>query len=381
MLTYVPALLSGMEFQIKKAKISDTYLWKKYDGGWFTDKSIFQHPHVLTSYYYSRKIKNYREALAIKPEITLWADSGGFSLATKGAKIDPLEVLRWQENNSDIAFTLDFPPIDVEGGNQTSSGSFNYISLSKLRGHAIKTAENNKIFAKERANNKLLIYNVIHGNRLAYMEEWWKYNGDFPFEGYATGSKPTGDALYQAFNIAFLHSKGVRQRIHLLGVSGIRVLPTLAYLSKYVDPISFDSTSYGRGALNRTYMLPGKLSSHISFGQDYDGSISELTCNCPICEKTNPNELASSGTWPGMLVALHNLYLIKEWVGELNNIIDSYDKFKANVEAMTGEKYEECMTAKAINFWECYLKNGLEEAYAKFFPSKSQNEFTRRVLF
>jgi tRNA-guanine family transglycosylase len=384
MLCYVPALLSGIEFQVKKGLYDKKYLWQGFDGSWFTDRAIYQHDHVLTSYYYSGKITDYRKTLGINETKTLWADSGGFSLATKGAKIDPRNVLRWQELNSNIAFTLDYPPVAVSGGNQTSSGSFNYISLKMLTEHAIKTARNNEIFAAERTNPNLLIYNVIHGNRLSYMEEWWKYNGHFSFEGYATGTKPTGDALYQAFNIAFLHSKGVRSRIHLLGVSGIRVLPALAYLSQYVECISFDSTSYGRGALNKTYFLPDKINEHISFGvKDYIlGSLKELPCNCPVCQKINsPDELAAEGTWSGMLCALHNLYLIKEWTAKLNESLGDQDKFTKLTINMTAEPFESSMTAKAIDFFNYYLKYGIEEACSRYFPNKANTEHTRKKIF
>jgi tRNA-guanine family transglycosylase len=385
MIVYVPALLSGMEFQVRKARTDSDYLWKGYDGGWFTDKSMYLHDHVLTSYYYSKKIKDYRAELAITDTTKLWADSGGFSLATKGASIDPRTVIEWQNDNADCAFTLDLPPIEVAGGNQTSSGSFEYISLGKLKSAAITTAHNNDVFFKLRRPD-LKIYNVIHGNRLSYMNEWWKYNGHFDFEGYATGSKPAGDALYQAFNIAFLHSKGARSHIHLLGVSGIRVLPAVAYMARYIDWLSFDSTSYGRGALNRTYMIPDKLNEHISFAiKDYEpGSVrrEDLTCECPVCQKIEtPEQFAESGTWPGMLCALHNLYVIKDWIQELNSIIDDESKFKANVEQMTGEKFEHSMTAKAIDFFEHYLRNGIEDAYMRFFPSKEQSEYKRRTLF
>lgn len=383
MLVYVPALLSGMEFQIKKAVNDDYYLWNNYDGSWFTEKGIFQHDQLLTSFYYSGKIKNYRKTLGINEKITLWADSGGFSLATKGAKITPEAVLDWQELNSNIAFTLDYPPISVEGGNQTSSGSFNYISLKQLTEHAIKTARNNEVFASKRTNPNLLIYNIIHGNRLSYMEEWWKYNGHFNFEGYATGTKPTGDALYQAFNIAFLHSKGVRARVHLLGVSGLRVLPTLAYLTKYVTPISFDSTSYGRGALNKTYFLPHKINEHISFGKkDYVlGSLKNLPCDCPVCEKINhPDELAADGTWSGMLCALHNLYLIKKLTENLNSAPNK-EVFEQITEQVTGEPFSSSMTAKAVDFFEYYLKYGIEEACHRYFPQKAITEYSRKKLF
>lgn len=381
MLVYVPALLSGMEFQIKKAQQSDDYLWRGYDGGWFTDRSILQHEHVLTSYYYSNRVKDYKKTVGMHDRATLWADSGGFSLATQGVEINPETVIKWQNDNADIAFTLDFPPVEMTGGTKTSAGTFEYISLDRLRENAIKTAKNGEVFAKLKRKD-LIMYNVIHGNRLSYMEEWWKYNGHFDFEGYATGSKPAGDALYQAFNIAFLHSKGVRSRIHLLGISGIRVIPALAYMAKDIDMISYDSTSYGRGALNRAYVFPDKMWDHFNFGAVYVKGSYELKCDCEVCAVVRDADIyAEPGTWPGMLCALHNLKMLKQWTAQLNSIVHDKEKFRANVEQMSAQKYERSMTAKGVEFWDFYMKHGLEEAYVKFFPDKNQDEHSRKVLF
>lgn len=374
---YVPALLSGMENQIKRE-----ILWKNYDSSWFTDKGIFLHPHILTSYYYAKTIPNYRKALRIRNDCTLWVDSGGYTVATKGAELDAREVLKWQEDNADISYTLDYPPIKIYGGSQTSMGGFTDVSFEELKEKAIKTAKNNEIFLRERTNKHLKIYNVIHGVTLKYLEEWWKYNGEFKFEGYALGTKPAFDALHQASKLAFLHSKGIRKNVHMLGLSGIRVIPVLAYISKYVDRISFDSTSYGRGALNRTYFLPHKLNDHISFGEDYERGKMEISCTCPVCSKLDSaDDLAAPHTWPGMLIALHNLYLIQEQVSRLNECIDDFEALKKETESMTGEKYEHSMAAVAINFFDHYLKYGLEDAYTKWFPNRLESKQAKRKLF
>jgi len=377
MIIYVPALLSGMENQIKRDK-----LWKGFDASWFTEKGMYFHPHILTSYYYAKTIADYRGALNIRRDAVLWVDSGGYTVATKGAELDALEVLRWQEANADISYTLDYPPIQIYGGSQTSMGGFRDIGVDELRNKAIKTAKNNEIFCRERSNKDLRIYNVIHGVTLSYLNIWWRHNGGFPFEGYALGTKPAFDALHQASKLAFLHSKGVRENVHMLGLSGIRVLPVLAYISKYVDKISFDSTSYGRGALNRTYFLPHKLNSHVSFGEDYERGSFQIVCSCPVCTKLgSADELADAHTWPGMLIALHNLYLIKEQITRLNNCLDDFDKFKEETESMTGEKYEHSMAAEAINFFDHYLKYGLEEAYSLWFPDRCEDKKPQRKLF
>lgn len=376
-IVYVPALLSGLEHQVKNDK-----LWNDFDAGWFTDRSIYYHPHLLTSYYYAYKIPDYKKALKIKKEACLWTDSGGFSVATKGKQLDPREVLAWQEDNADIAFILDFPPANFIGGDRTSQGKFTELSPKELEEKAIKTARNSEVYAKYRTPGKMLLYNIIQGSTLKYMDIWWKHNGHFPFEGHALGTRPSFDALFQASKLAFLHSKGVRKRVHMLGLSGLRVIPAIAWMSKHVDWISFDSTSYGRGSLNRTYFLPHKINSHISFGNDYvKGSMKKLPCKCPVCILVKPDDLAAEKTWPGTLIALHNLYIIRECVGELNASIDNETLFRTKVTELTGEPYHNSMTAQAIEFFELYLSKGIDEAYLRYFPGKTQNQHTQRALF
>lgn len=377
MIIYVPAILNGIEYQIRTKK-----MWRDHDASWFTHKCRYFHPQVLTSYYYSAPIPNYRERLDIRDDATLWVDSGGYTVATKKVELDPVKVLEWQEANADISYTLDYPPINIVGEGQTSNRKYHDVSLEQLRERAIKTAKNSEIFLKLRTSKRLKIYNIIHGVTLQYLEEWWKYNGDFPFEGFALGTKPAYDALHQASKLAFLHSKGVRTNVHMLGLSGVRIVPLLAYISQYVDRISFDSTSYGRGSLNRTYFFPGKLNDFISFDSKYKPNTFTLSCDCPICSEVQDAEFyASAGTWPGTLIALHNLYIMQDAVIRLNESLGDFDKFKSIVESMTGQKYEYSYTAKAIDLFNFYLKYGIDETYKRYFPNRDEEKCVQQKLF
>lgn len=372
---YVPALLTGIENPIKQIRrnpYNNTFGYYKdfHDPSWFSDRAIFIHPEVLVSFYYSGKIPNYRKTLGIRDDITLWADSGGYSIATQGGSINPVDVLKWQEKNSNKAFSLDIPPSASINTTRISPGKIVYHGLEQFEKNAIISRENNIIFRDHRTTDKLKIYNVIHGYNKETFELWWDYaTRDIQFEGYATGLKPTNDPLLQAMCLMFLYSKGVRERVHLLGVSGIIVIPLIVWMSKYIDGISFDSTSYGYGSRTRAYMYPERIRYYTHFGEKFkvkDNPMNKIYCKCPICKDfETPEYFCKSGiTWPGMLLSLHNLWVTKEYVAELEkalHIDKDEKKFRKLVVQHTGNWSDK--TFHAINFIEHAMKFGFDKAY------------------
>lgn len=389
---YVPALLTGIENVVRRCIIPGNKfgLYKdKYDVSWFTEKAIFTHPHLLISYYYSGRFDNYKKELRIKDNITLWADSGGYSIATQGAKIDPHKVLKWQEQNSDIAFTLDYPPVKVTAVGRVSPGKNERITPEEFEQSAEKTRRNNLIFYNNRTNDKLKIYNIIHGYDIKSYDLWWDYTAkDMNFDGYGTGMKPTSDCLLQALSIMYLWNKGVRKRIHLLGVSGIIVIPVLVWASQYIDKISFDSTSYGYGSRTRAYVYPDRIRYYTHFGKKYitkNKPIEKITCNCPICKDfDDPSYFIGGGTtMPGMLLSLHNLWAVKQYVELLDhaiNIEKDKNKFFQLIKQHTGNRAHEAM--HAINFIEDVIKNGLQKTYDIYFSTHNfdKQKFKPKIL-
>ncbi|GAH08329.1 unnamed protein product, partial [marine sediment metagenome] len=258
------------------------------DPSWWSDRALFRHNHVLSSYWISKKWPNFREVLRIPKDVTVWADSGGYTIATKGVKVDIRDALKWQERNADIAFTLDIPPTIVTAGNQISPGKNERVSADKFEQCAETTRKNNLFFLNNKSTD-LLIYNVQHGWDLKTQNLWWDYTAkDIPFDGYATGAKPVGDCLLQAMCIMHLWDKGVRERIHLLGVSSITVIPVLVWASQYIDKVSFDSKSYGYGSITRAYVYPDKIRYYTHLGKKKNtkkDQLNKFTCTCPVCSQ------------------------------------------------------------------------------------------------
>lgn len=389
---YVPAIIDGLanvNFRCLKEGNRFGLYKNQYDPSWFTDKAIFFHEHALTSYHISKRFTDFRNMQRLRKDVTLWADSGGYTIATKGAKIDPREAIEWQEKNSNCAFTLDIPPTKVTAGNQISPGKNERLTLSEFEHHAQITRENNIIFDKLRKRDDLYLYNVIHGYNIDTYNLWWDYvTSDTKFEGFATGIKPPGDCLLQAFAIMFLYDKGVRERIHLLGIAGITVIPVIVWASQYIDKMSFDSTSYGYGSLTRAYVYPDKIRYYTHLGKKYntkDKPLKKIYCKCPICvDFEDPSFFNGGGTtWPGMLLSLHNLWCVKKYVEELDNTLNvekDKEKFFKLVLQHTGDSSQKTM--HGIHFIEDVIKLGLKKAYDIYFANHSfkNKKFKHKLL-
>ena len=381
---YIPALLTGIESPIKQVK-----LYNNHDASWFTDLAYFYHPHMLVSYYYSGKIFEYRKMLRILDDIELWADSGGYSLATQGGEIDVRKVLKWQEHNANVAFSLDLPPSSTENTTRISPGKHSYHTLEKFERNAEISRQNNLDFMTLRTSDKLKIYNVIHGYSNETIDLWWDYaTKDVQFEGYATGLKPSSDALLQAMCIMKLYDKGVRKNLHLLGVAGITVIPLIVWCSQYIDRISFDSTSYGYGSRTRAYVYPDRIRDYTHFGKKYltkKNPMKKLYCECPICQdvKTVDYFCESNVTWPGLLISLHNLWCFQNYTNLLNQTLHAEknkEKFIALIKTHTGDWADK--TLYAINFVEDCMKYGYDKAYSMYFQEhdSSKQKFARQKL-
>ncbi len=389
--TIVPALLDGIANPIKRCLTPGNRfgLHNGHDPAWFTDLSYFLHPYFLISYYYAKKTKDYRKTLRVREDVKLFADSGGYSIMTQGKKVDTKAVLEWQEHNANVAFSLDFPPLNSEGVTRVSPGTRAYKSMDEYERYAAMSRQNNLDFQTLRTSNKLQIYNVIHGYNAKTFQAWWDYvTPDINFEGYATSMKIAVSPIEQAMGLMFLYDKGVRKNAHLLGVAGITIIPVLVWISQYIDNITFDSSSYGYGARTRAYVYPDRIRYYTHFGTKFAGKkkpMTKLYCKCPICSELDSPDyfLQNKVTWPGLLISLHNLWCVKEYVSELNRVLhDEKDeeKFFALVKQHTGNAYESIL--HAINFVEDCRTKGFKTTYDIYFQDSDleKKKFTTRKL-
>lgn len=355
-----------------------------FDIKFFTDKSHFKHNIALQSCYYGMEgvgkncdllDNNYRSLIGYPKDNILIGDSGGFQIASfkkKGEKcnIKPIDSLRWQEANCDIGMNLDIPP-NLDGNPNHSD----FISALK------ESKENFKLFEKERQNYKMILLNILHGENLAWMEEWYKEVKDFNFDGWAIGMKPPYDPMIQALGFMFLYEKVEFEKdnskwIHFFGTSGKHVVPTIAYCAHKLNKIevSYDSSSYNIGSIYRTYYLPFDLGPHLSFGNKFNGNIDRdikphnpnlksLPCSCPVCNSIKDiNDLNNEDIYAGTLISLHNMYQYIQYNNLLNSMVREKELF---LEYLNKIGISE-RTKKSIEFIDFALDKGIDAATKKY---------------
>lgn len=319
---YVPALCEGLRYQFKKGNkmqadyvpaFADMERFKKgYGFSWWTEKSPFYYPRLLVSAYYGMKSAHFfRDEYKIGKDTMFMGDSGGFQIASvrkKGGNLKgltPINVLDWLKTNCDIGMALDIPP--TLSGEQPSEQEYQWAKDTLVA--------NNNVY--ERHRDDLMCYNVLHGETDERMNDWYNSVKDTSFEGWAVGLKPSSHPILQARGLGFMAQNGHTENIHVLGASGFDVMPLFAHASKKIDNLTYDSSSYNRGVIERQWLLPMNLKLKMHFGtkdvSETKGTVANtrlhsMPCNCPVCVSVPPEQMYDEGSQAGSLLSMHNLY-------------------------------------------------------------------------
>jgi len=380
---YVPAQGEQLS-SVYKRKLE----YNGFDLKYWTDKSHFKYSLMLQSVYYAKngvfKNENFREAIDYPKDNLLVFDSGGFQIASfkkKGevCNLDPLDSLRWQEKNCDVAMNLDIPP--------NLDGKPSYKDFVDALDESVK---NFQLFQDKRKNYNMRLLNVLHGENLELMNLWYDKVKHFKFDGWAIGMKPPFDPMIQALGFMFLYEKGEFKKdtckhIHFFGTSGKHVCPTLVYCAKQINQrCTYDSSSYNIGSIYRTYYLPFEIGPSLSFGEKYkeiNPNIKQLPCMCPVCRSVkNINDLNTVDIYAGTLISLHNMYQYIYYNNMLNTLVDDKEKYLDYIKTINiSEK-----TLKSIEFIDDAMKMGVNLAVCKYrdwLPSQEVNKTKQKTIW
>ena len=371
--------------------------WKGYDVVPYTNNAIYHYDYLLVSAWYEQdwynsknSVSSYKDIVKIQ-NVTLYGDSGGFQAGRKGFDLDVEATVKWQTSACDYAVAFDQPPNSVMRGNRILPSS-DSIYYDKMR----QTYENNLKALSEiekHGYNDIPYFNVMHGTTLERRDVWYSAMENLPIKYKAVAMRPAGDPVAQSFAVCHAHSRGYRDKLHVLGVGSTTVLPAMIYMSDMFDSISFDSSSYGNGAIRRMYYYD-KLRKFYNLGHTIFDPISDkfkesvihdgLKCACPVCSKISKEETPifwESGSMGGSLMTMHNMYLNVEYVKEITNIFNSVSKKEYKeiiIENYIKESIKLNSLGVAFGFIDEYKKNGIEKAYYKY--SRVINEDNQTVL-
>lgn len=243
--------------------------------------------HVLLSYFHWEKFPwEFRETE------TVFGDSGGYSLVTRRAKIDPEQVVRWQIRNCTRGVMLDIPPY--------RSSSIQFAGAAAQHwGESLKRTLMNvtracPYYLKARdAGSKFRWWGVVQGETLDQMEIWHDaVHAVYPFtgegEGWALAPKPSTDVLSITRYMRFATEREIKN-VHLLQVTGPKAVALLLALGQLggFHLVTFDSASAARNAINRGGIVPrdgGRDFTYVKQKGD-TGEVTEMMrgCSCPSC--------------------------------------------------------------------------------------------------
>ncbi len=326
---------------------------------WWEKESPFRYDAALISAAYGMDFWDFREKFNIPKKVLLVGDSGGFQLLTgKKEYVEPVKILKWQENNVDIGITLDSPPVDPQSFKSVSTWE-EFVERTKMSVRYYSIMEKNK------SSVEIEIMKVLHGSNLKELSYFYKNIKDFNFEGYALAPKPSDDPFSVALHAAFIYEMEEPKNVHILWGTGFRIVPVTVYVGRLFKRLTFDSSTYSLvGSSFRYYycpLNPHKSSLRIRIGTKLSSNIEELPCDCPICIKYTVKDMTQPNSRSAMLISLHNLYIYLKYVEFIKKLSKSKELFTEFVRTELGEK-----TLKAIEFVDYALENGIEEAYAKY---------------
>jgi len=237
-------------------------------------------------------------------------------VATRGVKIDPPDVLRFQEQNADIGIIVDHPPANYTYGINFPRSHF----LECLK----RTRENAEFAFRNRTSDKLTLLNVIQGRNADEAKIWYSGIKDVPLDGYGISFEPpsSSEALLRLLLLVIVeHIEG---HIHVFNGTGRGTMPILVWASKYIKNMTFDSASWTHLGSYKKFILPNTLEA-LSVKEQIQGEIPP--CWCPVCQKVTLTAYREPNDFSRKLLALHNLYQYVNYFKILVGLRDSYDTY------------------------------------------------------
>ncbi|MCK4364966.1 MAG: hypothetical protein KAW45_02840 [Thermoplasmatales archaeon] len=247
------------------------------------------------------------------PKLTIYADSGGYQIATLGKRVRAMDVLGWQELIADIGFTVDVPPHAFNNGNYTRGQFLKCMNKSNKNAHLM--------WKLKQTNMKL--WGVIQGRTYEECELWFN---DLTKEHEYSGYCVTLSIHKSKHNLPYIEqlefAKTILKPIHFFGYSDNIFALILAKFSRLMkQTYTFDSSTSTIGDRYAKYIHPNTF-KHISFSLK-ERPLDKLSCDCPICSKHSVTDLRYNLS----LINLHNLFIKIKFCEFANQVAQDDDLF------------------------------------------------------
>jgi len=310
--------------------------WYKKDFNEHTKKHhYYYYPYLLVSPFVTgmktiRK-KDFPQAKYIV------SDSGGFQIAShrKGVKCSALDVLRWQEQIADVAFTLDYPAYSYE----SNVKGYSYYTDEYFDRCMKVSNENAWKMLEAQQNDKMELWGVVQGGNYKDLKRWYdNLISNHTFKGYALPLRSSVmPCVKDDFVSQLQFAKEVGTNFHFLGRCEPLVVIVLAKLSQITKKFyTYDTASAAGGLMLGKYHDPMFLSS-LSFSKnkpdlrvkfDPEG---KPPCDCPVCQRHTVNEMI----YGYYTLLLHNVYVRNRFNDYINVMVQDDHMFNDLINKFT----------------------------------------------
>ncbi len=362
----------------------------------YTVDGIYDYPiYLINPFHHADLFKRIKEKKLLREGNIVVSDSGGLQQITLNqVKHEPDEVFRWQQEYTNIGFSVDSLPFITPKDGTSKPGSFGGWKFDKVGflKHAEKSKNNIEVTKKYRDRKKypeFYFYGIIQGRGYNEYKQWYDIIRDEYLDGYCCKA-PNINPITLAETTIFAANNIVKP-IHFLGIGNISRSIVLYYASKYIkQPITFDSSSYDIGTQYRSYLLPFLMNKKLRFVSEHNmGEDSDICnqndvvyfedatklCDCVVCRAIG-NKLGkmirTNDPILGGLISVHNLILNIKYINYIKCIIDNNSKLEEFVKS----SFEETLANKIlIAFKMIDMNNDKGPEYTfHYFRDKIQNK-------
>lgn len=265
---------------------------------------------LVSAIYAKERSVNLRKLMEADKNVVIFLDSGGFTVLRKNLVLNPVDILRFQEESgANIASTLDYP----------ISPQMPYEEKIKRTKMTIKNAIT---MLKLKQKDDLKLYASIHAWDMKSAKIIANKLSNYEFDGYAVGSLIPIRGNYSKITeiICGIKNSLKGKNIHCFGFSGIDGI----FMAALLGITSFDSTTYLTYARYRHYIIP-QTGQRICLGQRVKTEkrycLEELPCSCPICLKHTIKDFIQNNSQAVGLLSLHNLFVLVSYVKLINDAL------------------------------------------------------------
>ena len=294
-----------------------------------------RYPYFLLSAGANYRNKKARESFGLTDDVLVVGDSGGFQIKTGNLQWKPElreTILRWLEDNSDIAMNLDIPP-----GGKIFKDYNECLDLS---------SENFEYFAKHRTPGKVDLINILQAGFDNRTQEWYDQVKEFEFDGWSIGGCQGQKLSSMLYAIAILlegkeHLKPNNKWLHILGTAKVFDFFMLEQLQKSFNEVgskfrvTTDSSSPDYAVVFGGYYLDYSLKrmniESVNFPKREDIFKNDLQLphvtrfDDLINGSLTYNDIFEYNRTGFTGMSIHNLYVLVECIERIQEIMKHHD--------------------------------------------------------